>query len=139
MTGLSSYPLRETWEPKMKKLLTARALDRWVSVFKAAFKEATVDIHWGPVDAAAIARMSLKMPAIFISVLSTPSSLEVGDDTQDDQVIFSAFIVTGGQNRDLAGLNMSEAARALVPVTQSKIDGVGKATRVTWKGVFPEN
>ena len=58
-------------KPTMEKLKMVQTLDRWVSVFKTAFKGATVDIHEGAVDADALKRMSVKMPAISETVFLT--------------------------------------------------------------------
>jgi len=119
-----------------EKLKTAQALDRWVAIFKQAFPLAAVDIHEGRVDAEELKRMSVKLPAIFVAALSAPSSSDVGDDTQTYDTVFTAYILTGGQNRDMAGMNMSEAVRIVVKTSYSLIDGVGKATRITWQNVL---
>jgi hypothetical protein len=120
----------------LEKLKTAKTLDRWVEVFKAAFKGATVDIIEGRIDADVLKSMSVKLPAIFVSALQAPSSADVGDDTHIYDTVFSAFIVTGGQERDTIGLNMSEVVRILVKTTVSQIDGVGKAIQITWTNVL---
>jgi len=123
-------------KPTMEKLKMVQTLDRWVSVFKTAFKGATVDIHEGAVDADALKRMSVKMPAIFVSALSAPGAADGGDDTINAETVFSAYIVTGGQHRDIAGLNMSEVARVLVKNTVSEIAGVGRAKQIAWQNIL---
>jgi hypothetical protein len=129
-------PEAEAPKPAMEKLKTAKTLDRWVEVFKTAFKGAAVDIHEGAVDAAALDRMSVKLPAIFVSALSSPGAADVGDDTLSAETIFSAYILTGGQHRDISGLNMSEVARILIKTTVSKIDGVGRAKQIAWQNIL---
>lgn len=120
----------------IQKGQTAKALDRWVELFKPAFRGAVVATHEGRVDAAEIKRLSVKLPAIYVAALSAPASADVGDDTHTYDTVFSAYILTGGQQRDRAGLNMSEAVRILVKTSVSKTDGVGKARRITWSNVF---
>ncbi len=120
----------------IEKGLTAQALDRWVEVIKEAVPQATVGIHWGSVDVAALERMCVKLPAIYVAVLSVPSTAEVGDDTQDGSTVFSAFILTGGQRKDLTNLNLSDALQGVVPVVASKVDCVGRASNVTWKPIL---
>lgn len=119
----------------LEKLKKAQTLDRWVEVFKAAFPKATVDIHEGRVDAEALQRMSVKVPAIFVAAISSIPSSDAGDDTQNADTVFSAFIVTAEQNRDIIGLNMSDAVQILVKNTQSNIKGVARPKQVSWQSL----
>jgi hypothetical protein len=119
----------------LEKLKKAQTLDRWVTVFKAAFPKATVGIHEGRVDAEVLQRMSVKTPAIFVAAISSTPSTDAGDDTQYADTVFSAFIVTAEQNRDIIGLNMSEAVEILVKKTQSNISGVARPKQIAWQNL----
>jgi hypothetical protein len=120
----------------LEKLKTAKTLDRWVEVFKAAFKGVTVEIHSGRFDADELQRLSVTAPAIFVAVLSALPGVDTGDDTLQGETVFSAYIITGGQQRDVAGWNMQEAIRALLHKTPSKIDGVAKPKQITWANIL---
>ena len=120
----------------LEKLKKAQTLDRWVAVFKAAFPKATVDIHEGRVDAEALQLMSVKTPAIFVAAISSTPATDAGDDTQYADTIFSAFIVTAEQNRDILGLNMSEAVQILVKNTHSNIPGVERPKQISWQNLI---
>ena len=121
---------------ELEKLNTAKTLDRWVAVFSSAFKGATVLPYAGRFDFADIARLSIKPPAIFVSVLSAQPADETGDGTLQAETVFSAFIITGGSARDTAGLNMQEALRSLLFKTESKVTGAARPKKISWMNVW---
>jgi phage gp37-like protein len=120
----------------LEKLKRVQTLERWVEVFKAAFPRASVEIHEGRVDADALQRMSVKSPAVFVAAISAQPSADAGDDTQYSDTVFSAFIVTAEQHRDIIGLNLSEAAQVVVKNTQSNIAGVARPKQVSWQNLI---
>ena len=121
---------------ELEKLNTAKTQDRWVEAFKAAFKGVAVLSYAGRFDFADIARLSIKPPAIFVSVLAAQPADETGDDTLQADTVFSAFIVTGGSTRDTAGLNMQEAVRSLLFKTESKVTGAARPKKISWMNIW---
>ena len=120
----------------LEKMKTAKTLDRWVDVFKTAFKGVTVDIHSGRFDAEELNRLSVKVPAIFVAALSALPGVDTGDSTLQGDTVFSAYIITGGQQRDVQGWNMQEAVRVLLHNTVSNIPGVAKPKQITWANIL---
>jgi hypothetical protein len=120
----------------LEKMKTAQTLDRWVDIFGKAFKGVTVDIHSGRFDADELQRLSVKVPAIFVAVLSALPGVDTGDSTLQGDTVFSAYILTGGQQRDVQGWNMQEAVRVLLHNTVSNIPGVAKPKQITWANIL---
>lgn len=120
----------------LEKMKTAQTLDRWVDVFGQAFKGATVEIHSGRFDADELQRLSVKVPAIFVAALSALPGVDTGDNTLQGDTVFSAYIITGGQQRDVRGWNMQEAVRVLLHNTASNISGVAKPKQITWANIL---
>jgi hypothetical protein len=120
----------------LEKMKTAKTLDRWVDVFKTAFKGATVDVHSGRFDADELQRLSVKVPAIFVAALSALPGTDTGDNTLQGDTVFSAYILTGGQQRDVAGWNMQEVVRVLLHNTVSNIPGVARPKQITWGNIL---
>lgn len=120
----------------MDKGRTAQTVDRWVEVFGGALRLATVSAHSGRFDADELRRLSVRLPAVFVSALSAQPSEEVGDGSFYAEVVFGAYVLTGGQSRDLAGLNLQEAVRQLLYSTDSGIVGVQRPRSITWQNIL---
>lgn len=122
----------------IEELKTAQVLTRWVTALKAALPKVTVERHLGVFDVKELERLSVKVPAVYVSALNGVGGTDLGDNRQGSGTIFAAYIITGGQYRDTQGLNLSEVVRVLLKKLPSGVDGVYAAKKISWKSVVSD-
>ncbi len=99
----------------------------------------TCEVHAGRFDADELARISARVPALFVSCLGIPKVTNAGTEQADADAALAVFVLLGsspGLPRDVAARNVVEALVVLVQNERWGLSGCGETREIRAENLY---